>query len=399
MIKNVVININKNIVMLQIMILSVLIINSNIHLPCLPAIQAFYDTSEYTIQIAFIINAFVALFVSFFYGAAADLYGRKPVLLWSLAFFIFGTLLIININTIYFFFLGRIFQSLGDAGGAVVCGVIIGDSYKGKGYARVQAILSIVLALAWAGSPILGGGIFSVFGWQGNFVFILILSVMMIIPIFFWQDKKRIKKQNHSMLHEFVKTFKKIKLKFDTYFIMISLLQALPMGLFMAFELMLPFIYKKDYGYSIESLSVFFFIFILINILGSLVYMLVIKYSSLKVMFHIAKCIIISYLILGLYFFTIYESSSELSVYLVFGLLSFSLPFLVISSSTKIVDTYAKQLGIAFALLAIIRNVGTTFIPLLSCILAQNTFHSLFNITLLPTILTVWLFFRILRRR
>lgn len=399
MIKKVIVKINKNIVIFQIIILSMLIMNSNIHLPCLPVIRAFYNTSAYTIQIAFIINAFVAMFVSFFYGVATDLYGRKPVLLWSLAFFIFGTILIIKLNTIYFFFLGRFFQALGDGGAAVVCGVIIGDYYKGKRYAKIQAFLSIFLALAWAGSPILGGMICEIFGWQGNFIFILIFSGFLIIPIFFWQDKKRTHKKEHSIFNNFTKTFKKINVKFDTYFIMISLLQALPLGIFTAFELMLPFIYKKGHGYYIEDLSVFFFIFILINILGSLVYMLMIKRSSLHGIFRIAGCVFLLYLILGIFFFTIYQSSSELSIYMIFGVLSFSLPFVVISSSTKIVDSYAQQLGVALALLAIIRNAGTTFVPLLSCIISQNTFHSLFNVTLFPTMLTTWILFRILWRR
>jgi len=397
--KKLVVKINENIVMIQIMILSFLIVNSNIHLPCLPAIQVYYHTSEYMVQLSFIMNAFVAMVISLFYGAAVDFYGRKPILLFSLSLFLLGTLTVIYAETIYLFFLGRLFQSLGDAGGAVTCSVIMADFYKGKVYARIQAILSIVLSLAWAGSPILGGRIFSLFGWKGNFVLVLILSVLMIAPVFFWQERKRVKKHKNPLIRDFPKSIKVIYAKFDSDFVVLSLLQALPLGLFTAFELMLPFIYKRDYGYRIQDLSIAFFIFILINILGSCVYMFFIKRASIKDMFRIASYTILLYFIFGVYFFSIYQSSSEINVYLIYGLLSFSLPFMVISSSTKIIDSYAQHMGIALSLLAIIRNAGTTFIPLLACVLSQNSFHSLFNITLLPTLLTAGLLIRILRRK
>jgi len=381
--------INSYIVFLQILILSLLIINSNIHLPCLPEIQRSYGTSEYAVQLSFIINPFVAIFVCLICGGFADVYGRKIVLLWSLSFFIFGTLIVIFTNSIYFFFLGRFYQSLGDGGVALVSGIILADFCKGRAYAKIQAVLSISLSLAWAGAPLLGDLIFSFFGWKGNFGFILILTLFLMAPLTFWKEKKTHLKAAHGILTALKKSKKAMTSVLDSSLVKLSLTQAVPLGIFTAFEFMMPFIYKEMYDFSVQATSIVFFIFISINVFASFLYMVFIDYTSIKTMFRMGSYTFILYFIFGFLFLTLLKNDSQIFSYLIFGLLSFSIPFLSISSSTKIVDNNPHHLGVALALLTMIRNVGTTSIPLFVCLISKNTFTSFYNMTILSSMIII----------
>ncbi len=304
----------------------------------------------------------------------------------------FGTLIIILTNTIYFFFLGRFLQSLGDGGAALLSGIIIGDYYKGRAYAKLQAILSISLSLAWAGAPLLGERLFTLFGWRGNFSFILILSALLMSPLFFWKEKKKPSKIRKGIFSALKKSRKTMSSLLSTSLLGLSLAQAFPLGIFTAFEFMMPFIYKETYGFSVKESSVVFFIFIIINVGASFLYIIFINYMTIKKMFRIGMYVFLVYFILGLLILNLHPMF--IYTYIIFGLLSFSIPFIIISTSTKIVDSHPQHLGVALALLTIIRNTGTTAIPLFSCMLSQNSFSSFFNVTLIASLLTVGFLFR-----
>ncbi|MBL8677287.1 MAG: hypothetical protein JNJ47_07740, partial [Alphaproteobacteria bacterium] len=193
-------------------------------------------------------------------------------------------------------------------------------------------------------------------------------------------------------------TKKTMRSMLNASFLNLSLSQAFPLGMFTAFEFMMPFIYKNSYGYSVKGTSFALFIFIFINIAASLLYRVLINYAQLKEMFRWGMYIFCAYLIIGfLYLNSITEISESLS-YLIFGLLSFSLPFIIISSTAKIVDSHPLHLGLALSLLTIIRNAVTTGIPLASSMVSENTFHSFFNVSLIFGIIGLGLLFKGLKQ-
>lgn len=386
------------IITFQILILSLFVINSNIHIPCLPEIQNSFCASEQLAQISFIVNPFIAVLVSLPFGILSDIYGRKIYLLYGLFIFISGTVIIVEAHNIYVYILGRFLQSLGDGGAALVSGIIIGDCYKGKEYAKIQAILSITLALAWAGAPLLGEMIFVVFGWRGNFVFILIVSLLLSLPLFLWNEKKSLKKTISSFADTLHTTKKIMMSMLNASFLNLSLSQAFPLGMFTAFEFMMPFIYKTSYGHSVKGTSFALFIFIFINIAASLLYRVLINYAQLKEMFRWGMYIFFTYLIIGFLYLNNSAEVSESLSYFIFGFLSFSLPFIIISSTAKIVDSHPLHLGFALSFLTIIRNAVTTGIPLVSCMVSENTFHSFFNVNLIFGIIGLALLFKGLKQ-
>ena len=160
----------------------------------------------------------------------------------------------------------------------------------------------------------------------------------------------------------------------------------------------MPFIYKTSYGYSVKGTSFALFIFIFINIAASLLYRILINYAQLKEMFRWGMYIFLTYLIIGFIYLNNGAEVSESLSYFIFGFLSFSLPFIIISSTAKIVDSHPLHLGLALSFLAIIRNAVTTGIPLVSCMASENTFHSFFNVSLIFGIIGLALLFKGLKQ-
>lgn len=390
--------INTYVIPLQILILSFLIINSNIHIPCLPEIQRAFQTSEQMAQLSFIINPFIAILISLPFGILADIYGRKVFLFSSLAVFTAGTLIILGAPNIYLFFLGRFLQSIGDGGAALISGIIIGDYYKSKEYAKIQAVASISLAVAWAGAPLLGERIFMFLGWRGNFAFIFIISLLLLLFLPFWEEKKHPKIRGGKFIDTLIKTKETMGCMLNSAFLNLSLSQAIPLGIFAAFEFMMPFIYKATYGYSVKGASFAFFIFILINVIGSLIYRIFISHMRIKILFFLGAFIFSIYLLMGLIFLNRISEIPEEVSYLIFGLLSFSIPFIYISSTTRIVDSNPHHLGLALSLLTIIRNTITTAIPLFTSMLSKNSFYSFFTITFIFALLSIGILLKTLRK-
>jgi MFS family permease len=381
-------------------LVSLLVVNSNIHLPFLPEIQTFYQTSENIVQFSFVINPFIAMVVSLIYGIAADFYGRKPILLFNISLFILGTSLIILASSLPVFFLGRLLQALGDAGIAITVSIIFSDYYKGRDYAKIQTIFTIILALAWAISPLLGGRLLTSYAWKGNFILIFILACSLGFPLFFWEERRKVSPYSYSYLFHtvFLNRLQKISFILDKRFMKWALAQSLPLGVFTGFELILPFIFEEKYGYSINQTAVILFIFISINALASLIQLALLPYISLRKILSFGFYLLVTYLSLGLILFSYDLIPLSFMVYPVFGLLAFALPFIIIPTSTKIADSHPQQLGASLALLAIIRNMCTTFLPVLICVYSPLSFHILFYLTVIPMVLTLGILWDLLKR-
>jgi DHA1 family bicyclomycin/chloramphenicol resistance-like MFS transporter len=106
----------KNIARFQIFLICMIVLNNSIHLPALPSIKRDLNTSAQSIQYFIIMTPFVAIFTTLVYGTLADIYQRKPILIFSLICFLLGTLVCITATTIQILLFGRFIQVLGDSG-------------------------------------------------------------------------------------------------------------------------------------------------------------------------------------------------------------------------------------------------------------------------------------------
>jgi EmrB/QacA subfamily drug resistance transporter len=103
------------------------------------------------------------------YGKLADLYGRKPILLFGIAVFLVGSIASGQARTIDQLIVFRALQGLGAGSMQPVAITIIGDIFEVEERARMQGIFGAVWGVAGLVGPLLGGFIVKALSWRWVF--------------------------------------------------------------------------------------------------------------------------------------------------------------------------------------------------------------------------------------
>ena len=129
----------------------------NIYTPVIPLIQQQFNTTLPLINLTVSAFTFTMAIMQLFYGSLIDKWGRKPVLLCGLLISIIGALGCFYSDSISLLIFWRVIQAIGIAAIPVVAVTILGDLYQGNERAKAMGSYQMLLALAPACGPLLGG--------------------------------------------------------------------------------------------------------------------------------------------------------------------------------------------------------------------------------------------------
>ena len=154
------------------------------YMPSFPAIGRSLAASTFELQ--WTISAFLATFalMSLFHGAISDSYGRRPVILVSLALFMIasvGCALAAAFHQLLWF---RALQGLAGGAGIIVGRAMIRDSFAGDDAQRMMSTITMIFGLAPAIAPIVGGWLQSAFGWRAVFVFLALYPAVLLVACY-----------------------------------------------------------------------------------------------------------------------------------------------------------------------------------------------------------------------
>jgi len=157
----------------------------NIYLPVLPQVQAEFGVSvaaaNTTVSAPLVAFAFGILF----YGPFSDHVGRRPAILIGLLVYLVGTALAMLAPSIALVTAGRVIQALGTAGGLTVARAIISDRFPRDRMAQTLANLTMVLVIANALAPAVGGLLGKWLEWRAVFGVLLIAGVL--VALYSWR--------------------------------------------------------------------------------------------------------------------------------------------------------------------------------------------------------------------
>ena len=122
----------------------------------------------------------------FFYGPISDRFGRRPILLASLVAVIILCFACTLVTSIEQLIAVRVLLGLAAAAEAVLGLAIIKDLYTEKQQVKVLAILNMVIAIAPAVAPILGGFLHVRYGWTMNFYVLTVMAIVSLVAAFLY---------------------------------------------------------------------------------------------------------------------------------------------------------------------------------------------------------------------
>lgn len=140
----------------------------NIFLPSLPGMAAWFDTEYAVVQFAVSGYLGMTALVQLMAGPLSDRYGRRPVIIGGLWIFLLATLGCILAPTVEVFLGFRMLQA-GIAAGFVLSRAIVRDMVEPDAAASMLGYVTMGMALVPMVSPMIGGVLDALFGWQAAF--------------------------------------------------------------------------------------------------------------------------------------------------------------------------------------------------------------------------------------
>jgi DHA1 family bicyclomycin/chloramphenicol resistance-like MFS transporter len=150
----------------------------------LPAFEAIALSLAATpLQVQQTLTAYLLPFAlaMLWHGAIADAIGRRGFILFGLLVFLLASLLCALAPSIEVLFAGRVLQGLSAGIGIVAGRAMVRDRFDGVVAQQQMALVAILFCLAPALAPVCGGWLLPLLGWRGIFVFLALLSALLLL--------------------------------------------------------------------------------------------------------------------------------------------------------------------------------------------------------------------------
>ncbi len=155
-------------------------------IPALPAAASGLHVAPATIQLTITLYLIGLAIGQLLYGPLSDRFGRRPVLLGGLALFtLAGTLTALAPNA-GMLIAARVLQSVGGCGGLVLGRAIVRDQATADRAAAQLALLTLVMSMAPAIAPVIGGYATAYLGWRAAFALLAALGALAFALILLW---------------------------------------------------------------------------------------------------------------------------------------------------------------------------------------------------------------------
>ncbi|HEX5538992.1 MAG TPA: multidrug effflux MFS transporter, partial [Methylophilaceae bacterium] len=150
------------------------------YLPAFPNIEATLNATP--IQVQQTLTAYMLAFsvMILWHGALSDAFGRRNIILVSLAVFTVATLGCASAHSIEYLWAFRILQGVSSGAGIVVGRAIIRDVYADVPAARLLSLVTMIFSIAPAIAPILGGWIVKFYDWRTIFLLLLTYTSLLL---------------------------------------------------------------------------------------------------------------------------------------------------------------------------------------------------------------------------
>lgn len=154
---------------------------TDIYLPSLPALTAYFRASENEVQMTLFFYMLSFSLAPIIFGPLSDHIGRKKVILCGIAIGIAATAGCLFASSIHGMIAFRFLQGIG-CGAVMICArATSSDLFTGKALAKQISQVTMFMPLALALAPTIGGFLQEEFQWQSVFIFLICYLLLILV--------------------------------------------------------------------------------------------------------------------------------------------------------------------------------------------------------------------------
>lgn len=221
---------------------------TDFYLPALPSLTTFFNTTASKVQMTLTASLVGLSLGQILIGPISDKVGRKMPLLVSLGMFIVSTIACVFAPNVEVFLLLRLIQGVAGAGGIVLSKSISTDMFHGRALTNFMALLGAINGVAPVAAPVCGGLMLSFSNWQGIFILLMFIGIMLTIMSMALPETLTPKRrQTGSLIHSYLNLFRVLT---NGRYLLCLLASATTMGVLFGYISSSAFILQLNYGLS-----------------------------------------------------------------------------------------------------------------------------------------------------
>ncbi len=155
----------------------------DLYLPAFPALESELGASPSAVQLTLTGTMVGVALGMLVVGPLSDAVGRRRPLLAGLAVHVVASLLCALAPSIEALSALRVLQGLGTSAATVIAMAVVRDRFDGRGAARLQARLMVIVGVSPLFAPTVGGLLLGLFDWRGLFVALAVLSALLAVAV------------------------------------------------------------------------------------------------------------------------------------------------------------------------------------------------------------------------
>lgn len=156
-------------------------LNQNIYSPLIPLIRDTFDTTIFWVDLTVSGFIFIISIMQVILGTFIDSANQKKLMITSLLITSISTLFCAFTTNFMVFFVARMFQAIGTGMIPLIAVNVIAYLFEGAERGDAMGTYQILLTLAPALAPILGGFIGQYYNYSGVFLFLFVISMTLLI--------------------------------------------------------------------------------------------------------------------------------------------------------------------------------------------------------------------------
>ena len=150
------------------------------YLPAFPNIIEGLHATQIQVQQTLTVYMLSFAAMILWHGALSDSFGRRNIILGSLALFALASLGCAAAHSVTYLWAFRMLQGMSAGAGVVIGRAIIRDLYAGSAAARLLSLVTMIFSIAPAIAPILGGWIVKLLDWRSIFLFLFFYTMLLL---------------------------------------------------------------------------------------------------------------------------------------------------------------------------------------------------------------------------